>query len=120
MAGETTVPDDLLDLVTTDRIGHVSWSRADGTVVTHLMWIDWDGDHILTSSPVGSVKGQHARVNGHVSVSVVDRDDLGATSSSAGTSARSCLMRICPSSTRCRSATRAIHTDGAGTNARFS
>jgi PPOX class probable F420-dependent enzyme len=69
------IPDDLLDLVTTDHIDHVSFVRPDGSVVTHLMWIDWDGDHILTSSPVGSVKGRHARRNPHVSVSVVDRDD---------------------------------------------
>jgi PPOX class probable F420-dependent enzyme len=71
----STIPDDLLELVTTDRIGSVSWVRADGSIATHLMWIDWDGEHILTSSPVASVKGQHARRDGHVSVSAVDRDD---------------------------------------------
>jgi PPOX class probable F420-dependent enzyme len=75
VAGSLTIPDDLLDLVTTDRIGAVSWARTDGTVVTHLMWIDWDGEHLLTSSPIGSVKGQHARRSGHVSVVAVDRDD---------------------------------------------
>ncbi len=63
MSGPLTIPDDLMDLVTTDRIGAVSWARPDGTVVTHLMWIDWDGEHLLTSSPVGSVKGQHARAS---------------------------------------------------------
>ena len=36
---------------------------------------DWDGEHVLTSSPVGSVKGGHARANGHVSVSVVDPEN---------------------------------------------
>ena len=75
MSPTQTIPDDLLDLVTTDRIGHVSWVRPDSSVVTHLMWIDWDGEHILTSSPVGSQKGQHARSNPHVAVSLVDRDD---------------------------------------------
>jgi hypothetical protein len=39
------------------------------------MWIDWDGEHILTSSPVGSAKGRHVRANPRVAVSTVDRDD---------------------------------------------
>ncbi len=43
MAGVDTIPDDLLDLVTIDRIGHASFIRLDGSIVTHLMWIDWDG-----------------------------------------------------------------------------
>ena len=75
MTSAHTIPDDLLDLVSTDRIGHVSFIRPDGRPVTHLMWIDWDGEHILTSSPLGSVKGQHARRNPQVAVSTVDRDD---------------------------------------------
>ena len=75
MSKIATIPDDLLDLVTTDRIGHVSFVRPDLSAVTHLMWIDWDGQHILTSSPIGSVKGRHVRLNPHVSVSTVDRDD---------------------------------------------
>ena len=75
MNDSLTVPDDLLDLVTTDRIGHVSFVRPDGSIVTHLMWIDWDGSRIVTSSPVGSVKGGHVRRNSHVSVSVSDPED---------------------------------------------
>jgi PPOX class probable F420-dependent enzyme len=67
-----TIPRELEDLVTSNVIGHVSWSREDGSIATHLMWIDWDGQHVLTSSPLGSIKGRHARSNGHVSVSVVD------------------------------------------------
>lgn len=75
MAGELTVPDDLLDLVTTDRPGSMSSIRPAGGISTHLMWIDWDGEHVLTSSPVGSVKGRNWRVNPQASVSAVDRDD---------------------------------------------
>ena len=39
------------------------------------MWIDWDGQHVLTSSPVGSRKGEHWRANPQASVSVVDAVD---------------------------------------------
>ena len=75
MKDPPTIPDDLLDLVTTDRIGHVSSIRADGSIATCLMWIDWDGGRLLTSSPVGSRKGRRWRRDPHASVSVVDRDD---------------------------------------------
>jgi PPOX class probable F420-dependent enzyme len=70
-----TVPDDLLDLLTTNRLGHVSLARPDGSIVTNLMWIDWDGEHVLTSSQVGSRKGGYWRRDPHVAVSVVDPDD---------------------------------------------
>jgi PPOX class probable F420-dependent enzyme len=70
-----TIPEDLAELLTSDRIGHVSSLRPDGSIATHLMWIDWDGEHVLTSSPVGSRKGQNWRRNPQVSVSVVDAED---------------------------------------------
>jgi PPOX class probable F420-dependent enzyme len=69
------VPDDLVDLLTSDRLGHVSAVRPDGSVAQYLMWIDWDGEHVLTSSALGSRKGRHWRRDPQVAVSVVDRDD---------------------------------------------
>lgn len=69
------VPEYLVDLLTSDRVGHVSSIRPDGSIATHLMWIDWDGEHVLTSSPVGSRKGANWRRDPQVSVSVVDRVD---------------------------------------------
>jgi PPOX class probable F420-dependent enzyme len=70
-----TIPDDLADLLTTDHIGSVSSIRPDGAIATYLMWVDWDGEHVLTSSPVGSRKGENWRANANVSVAVVDHYD---------------------------------------------
>jgi len=39
------------------------------------MWIDWDGEHLLTSSPLGSRKGQNWRANPQAAISVVAADD---------------------------------------------
>ena len=72
---QPTIPHDLVYLLTTDRLGSVSSLRADGSIATHLMWIDWDGQHVLTSSPLGSVKAQNWRRNPQFAMSVVDRDD---------------------------------------------
>jgi PPOX class probable F420-dependent enzyme len=74
-ANKTRVPEDLVDLLTSDRLGHISALRADGSIATYLMWIDWDGEHILTSSAVGSRKGAHWRRNPQASISVVAADD---------------------------------------------
>jgi PPOX class probable F420-dependent enzyme len=69
------IPDDLAYLLTTNVIGHVTAKRPDGSLATYLMWVDWDGEHVLASSPVGSRKGRHWRRDPQVSVSVKDRDD---------------------------------------------
>src|SRR5262245_1470221 len=75
MTDPASVPDDLIDLLTTDHIGHVSWARQNGQIAGCLMWVDWDGEHVVTSSPVGSGKGRAWRRNPEVRVSVVDHDD---------------------------------------------
>ena len=75
MPEKPTLPDDLLDLLTTDHIGHVSSLRADGSIAACLMWIDWDGEHLVTSSPVGSRKGRRWRRDPRATMSVVDHYD---------------------------------------------
>ena len=70
-----TIPEDLLYLLTIDHVGSVSSLRHDGSIATHLMWIDWDNRHVLTSSPVGSRKGANWRANPQASVSVADHYD---------------------------------------------
>lgn len=72
---DSKIPDDLVDLLTTDRVGHVASIRPDGSIATYIMWIDYDGEHVLTSTRVGSRKGRNWRRNPQVAISVVDRDD---------------------------------------------
>ncbi|HKF75994.1 MAG TPA: pyridoxamine 5'-phosphate oxidase family protein [Candidatus Dormibacteraeota bacterium] len=67
----TTIPDELRDLFEEPALGHVSYLNRRGQIVTYPMWIDFDGEHILVSSPVGSRKGQSLRERGQVAVSVV-------------------------------------------------
>jgi PPOX class probable F420-dependent enzyme len=69
------IPADLTDLLTTNVLGHVVAQRPDGSMAVYLMWVDFDGEHVLTSSMVGSRKGGHWRRDPHVSVSVVDRSN---------------------------------------------
>jgi hypothetical protein len=69
------VPEDLADLFDSDIVGHVAALRADGSIAAYLMWVDWDGEHVLTSSPVGSRKGANWRRDPQASVTVVDAAD---------------------------------------------
>ena len=70
-----TIPEELTDLLTTDVVGHVSAKRRDGSIAQYLMWVDWDGEHVLTSSPVGSRKAANWARDPHVTLSVVDHGD---------------------------------------------
>lgn len=69
----TTVPDELLDLVTTDCVGHVASINPDGSISSHILWIDWDGEHLLMSTPADSVKLRNWRHDPHVGISVTDK-----------------------------------------------
>lgn len=65
------IPDALLDVFQEPALGHVSYLNAKGQIVTFPMWVDFDGEHLLTSSPVGSRKGKSLRERPQVSVSIV-------------------------------------------------
>jgi len=69
------VPEGLASLLTTNVVAHVSLVEADGSIVTHVMWVDYDGEHVLTSSPKESYKSRAFRRRPQVSISVVDPAD---------------------------------------------
>jgi PPOX class probable F420-dependent enzyme len=76
MATEHPIPDELTYLLTTDLPAHVSFLPLDGSVRIVIMWVDYDGEHIVTSSPLGSFKGRVWRRNPRVAVSVVDKQNM--------------------------------------------
>jgi|SRR5687768_13538752 len=71
----TAFPDELAYLFDSDRLGHVTSVRPDGSIAAYLMWVDRDGEHVLTSSPIGSRKAANWRRDPHTSVTVVDAAD---------------------------------------------
>ena len=75
MTTDQTIPDDLSYLLTTDVPAHLTAVAGDGSLVTHVVWVDFDGEHILTGSPAGSYKGRVFRRRPQVSISVVDPQD---------------------------------------------
>ena len=77
-------PAELADLLTSDAIGHISFVAPDGSIRSVIVWIDFDGEHVLTSSPLGSYKGRAFRADPRVSVSVVDPRNAGRSLSISG------------------------------------
>ena len=71
-AAPARIPDSLVDLVTTDVLGHLVTVRAEGALAAAIVWVDYDGERLLFNSQVGSRKGRNVRSNPHVAVSVVD------------------------------------------------
>ena len=69
------IPEGLAYLLRTNVPAHVSLAEADGSLVTHVMWLDYDGEYILTSSPIESYKSHALRRRPNVAVSVVDPAD---------------------------------------------
>lgn len=67
------VPAELVDLLTGSTLGHVTVVTPKGVLATHIMWIDYEDGHVLTSSRVGSAKGRALRADPRIAVSVVDR-----------------------------------------------
>jgi PPOX class probable F420-dependent enzyme len=70
-----TIPEDLRDLFDEPALAHLSYLNKRGQIVTFPMWVDFDGEHILVSSPVGSRKGKALRERPQVSVSIVSKNN---------------------------------------------
>ncbi|HEX6351131.1 MAG TPA: TIGR03618 family F420-dependent PPOX class oxidoreductase [Candidatus Dormibacteraeota bacterium] len=70
-----TIPEQLRDVFQEPALAHVSYLNPKGQIVTWPMWADYDGEHVLISSPVGSKKGRSLRRDGQVAISIVSRDN---------------------------------------------
>jgi PPOX class probable F420-dependent enzyme len=69
------MPGGLADLLTTDVLGHLVTVRPDGSLAPAIVWIDFEGEHLLFNSPIGSRKGGNVRANPNVALSVVDHQN---------------------------------------------
>ena len=69
------IPDELRDLFQEPALAHVSYFNKKGQIVTFPMWVDFNGEHILVSSPIGSKKGKALRERPQVAVSIVSNDN---------------------------------------------
>ncbi|MBJ7597787.1 pyridoxamine 5'-phosphate oxidase family protein [Candidatus Nephthysia bennettiae] len=67
----SVIPDELRDLFEEPTLAHVSYLNGKGQIMSWPMWVDYDGEHLLISSPVGSQKGRSFRERPQVAISIV-------------------------------------------------
>ena len=53
----------------------VTTLRRDGSPHTTVVWVDWDGEHVLVNTNESRVKPKHLRADPRANVTVIDRDD---------------------------------------------
>ena len=70
MPMSNTIPQEVRDLFDEPALAHISYLNGKAQIVTFPIWVDFDGDHILVSSPIGSRKGKSLRERPEVSVSI--------------------------------------------------
>ncbi|MDR3546635.1 MAG: hypothetical protein P4L30_12805 [Candidatus Limnocylindrales bacterium] len=66
-----SISGELLDLFAEPALGVVSYTTVAGQIVPFPVWVDYDGTHLLASSPMGSKKGRALRVRPQVGVVIV-------------------------------------------------
>ena len=62
-------------LLTEPNFAVVATVREDGGPQSTVVWIDWDGTHVVFNTRMARAKGEHLSRDGRVSVSVWDRND---------------------------------------------
>jgi PPOX class probable F420-dependent enzyme len=53
----------------------VATLKPDGSPQTSVVWIDWDGEHVVFTTKRPRAKGQHLARDPRVSITVIDHDD---------------------------------------------
>jgi PPOX class probable F420-dependent enzyme len=72
MAGLT---DEQARLLQEPNFATVATVNPDGSPQLSIVWIDWDGRHVLFNTAVGRVKPRNLERDPRVSVLVIDRED---------------------------------------------
>lgn len=72
MAGLT---DEQARLLQEPNFATVATVNPDGSPQLSIVWIDWDGRHVLFNTAVGRVKPRNLERDQRVSVLVIDRED---------------------------------------------
>jgi PPOX class probable F420-dependent enzyme len=68
----TPIPDSHRDLLVTPVYGVLSTLMPDGQPQSSLVWVDYDGQHVLINTTLERQKGRNMRANPRVTLLVVD------------------------------------------------
>lgn len=66
------IPDSHCDLLTGSMYGVLTTMMPDGQPQSSIVWVDYDGDHVLINTTLERQKGRNMRANPRVTVLVID------------------------------------------------
>ena len=70
-----TLTDEQAQLLQEPNFATVGTLNPDGSPQLTIVWIDWDGEHVLFNTAAGRAKPRNLERDPRASVLVVDRDD---------------------------------------------
>jgi PPOX class probable F420-dependent enzyme len=69
------IPDSHLDLVQTPVHGVLTTIMPNGMPQSSIIWVDYDGEHLLVNTTLERQKGRNMRTNPKVTILVIDSQD---------------------------------------------
>jgi PPOX class probable F420-dependent enzyme len=69
------IPEQAAELLRDKNYAHVATLREDGSPHLTVVWIDYDGEHVLFNTAVGRAKERHLRRDPRAAVEVLDPSD---------------------------------------------
>jgi PPOX class probable F420-dependent enzyme len=71
------IPDSHLDLFQTPVHGVLTTIMPNGMPQSSIIWVDYDGEHLLVNTTLERQKGRNMRTNPKVTILVIDSQDSG-------------------------------------------
>jgi PPOX class probable F420-dependent enzyme len=102
-----TIPNTHIDLFQKPVHGVLTTLMPDGMPQSSIVWVDWDGDHVLINTTMERQKGRNMQLNPKVTILVIDPNDssrwvevrgqvIEMTRDSADSHADKLTQRYCP------------------------
>jgi PPOX class probable F420-dependent enzyme len=102
-----TIPNTHIDLFQKPVHGVLTTLMPDGMPQSSIVWVDWDGDHVLINTTLERQKGRNMQLNPKVTILVIDPNDssrwvevrgqvIEMTRDSADSHADKLTQRYCP------------------------
>lgn len=78
------LPQEVSKLFQEANFGHLATILPDGTPQVTIVWVDYDGKHVIVNTAEGRVKVKNVRRDPRVAISIVAQDNPFATASVRG------------------------------------
>jgi len=72
---EKSIPEKFLDLFTKKSYANIATLMPDGSPLVTPVWCDYDGEHVLINTVIGTMKDKNLQRDPRLSMSIMDPDN---------------------------------------------